>query len=145
MHYEGNWWSKFDPEAVLPPHDLQPYYTWWFDQRPLLPKPQLFPMHVSFELTFMLEQDLRELKRVLEKMAEDMDADMDTTQSELTRLTVCIAKAELQILELKRHEDEALADQEARIQFGLAGDGEEPLQPGDGAGPSSSGGPGVTS
>ncbi|TEB06403.1 hypothetical protein FA13DRAFT_1722920 [Coprinellus micaceus] len=64
--------------------------------------------------------DLEELEGLLQKMSEEMDADIEATQSELTRLTVAIAKVDLQILELKREEAEAVEAEEARIRAELS-------------------------
>ena len=95
------------------------------------------PVHISFDLALMVDWDLQELQAVREKMSEDMDADLDTTQSELTRLTVAITKADLQILELKREEAETIETEEACIwtelskgEQSLAGAGMRDGQPG---------------
>ncbi|TEB39679.1 hypothetical protein FA13DRAFT_1784374 [Coprinellus micaceus] len=120
MHYEGNWWSKFLDDTKPPTVDFTVFYNYWFNQRATLPRPKITPIHVSFDLSLMVEQDLEELEGLLQKMSEEMDADIEATQSELTRRTVAIAKVDLQILELKREEAEAVEAEEARIRAELS-------------------------
>ncbi|TEB34686.1 hypothetical protein FA13DRAFT_1789090 [Coprinellus micaceus] len=127
MHYEGNWWSKFSDDTKPPTVNFTVFYNYWFKQRATLPRPKITPVHVSFDLSLMVEQDLKELEGLLQKMSEEMDADIEATQSELTRLTVAIAKVDLQILELKREEAEAVEAEEACIRAELSkGEGTAP-------------------